>query len=488
MEGMCTDSTPAVTPKVSGRRTKLKPYTRSQPNRFCRLFAKAGDEAAASTEALVGLARSTNGRETPIPMSVRHGEPIGAAYTYFGQFIDHDLIRDTTTFTHAGLIEPEETENHRTPWLDLDSLYGGGPWSEEDENLYADDGVSFRLGDTTVNGEFFDVPLHDGLPQLADVRNNENIIVRQIHAIFLKLHNLAVQELAEMKLPAAVLFQKAEERVRWQYQWLVRHDYLRQICQPGIYRDIIEEGQRRIDWCDSFSIPVEFSQAAFRFGHSMVRESYILGREPSRETVQLHEMFCLGQRGALESRFAVDWRRSLVGPNTSMRIDTRIVPPLFTLPPDAIHMFVSTPTPHGPYELAVRTVLRGKAMKLPTGQEACGVICPEAMIFDRGGPITDGYDPWFTLRRLGLNESTPLWYYILLEAELQENGLKLGTLGSRLVAEVIEGSLRADPGSFLSVCGEKWTPPPWRSADGTHIIVNDLFDLAHLVGLLPTTR
>jgi hypothetical protein len=421
-------------------------------------------------------------------MSVRHGEPIGAAYTYFGQFIDHDLIRDTTTFTHAGLTEPEETENHRTPWLDLDSLYGGGPSSDLDGKLYAEDGASFRLGDTTVNGASFDVPLRDGLPQLADVRNNENIIIRQIHAIFLKLHNLAVRELGEMNLPAEVVFAKAQERVRWQYQWLVRHDYLRQICQPGVYRDVIQEGRQLIDWCDVFSIPVEFSQAAFRFGHSMVRESYILGYEPSRETVQLHEMFCLGQRGALEPRFAVDWRRFLAGPDTSMRIDTLIVPPLFTLPPDAIHMFVSTPKPHGPYELAVRTVLRGKAIKLPTGQEACRVICPEAIISDPGGPIADGYDPWFNLRRFGLTESTPLWYYILLEAELQENGLKLGTVGSRLVAEVIEGCLRADPGSFLSVCGEKWIPPPWTNADGMHMTVTDFFDLVQLVGLSPTTR
>ena len=65
--------------------------------------------------------------------------------------------------------------------------------------------------------------------------------------------------------------------MQWQYQWLVRHDFLKQICQPDIYNAVVENGQCTIDWnTDGFSIPVEFSQAAFRFGHSMVRPDYTL--------------------------------------------------------------------------------------------------------------------------------------------------------------------------------------------------------------------
>jgi hypothetical protein len=366
----------------------------------------------------------------------------------------------------------------------LDSLYGEGPSSEADGKLYAYDQASFRIGDRLVDGEPFDVPLQDDEPQLADVRNNENIIIRQIHAMFLKLHNLAVQELAETNLAPEVTFAKAQERVRWQYQWLVRHDYLRHICQPGVYRDVIEEGRRMIDWSEGFSIPIEFSQAAFRFGHSMVRESYNVGRNRRRQRLQLHELFCLSQRGPLTPELAIDWRRFVVGPETSMRIDTMIVPPLFALPVDAIHMFVSTPRPHGPYELSVRTVLRGKAMKLVSGQQACAALCPKAVVTDSGKPLAKGYDPWAILRRLGLAAKTPLWYYILLEAELQENGLRLGALGSRIVAEVIEGSLRADPDSYLSQRADDWHPPEWNAPDGRQIAVNDLFDLASVVGLV----
>jgi len=425
--------------------------------------------------------------ETRIPLSRRKGEPIGAGYTYFGQFIDHDLTEDRTAFRDAGSMEPSDTENHRTPCLDLDGLYGDGPLSEAHKHLYEGDRASFRLGEAKVEGETFDLPLDNDRPQLADSRNNENIIIRQVHAMFLKLHNHAVQELVRQKVPAERWFVEARRRLQWQYQWLVSHDFLKKICQCSVYDKVIKRGDRTIDWSGWFSIPVEFSQAAFRFGHSMVRAEYSLGHGRDRHLVKLHDMFSRGNPGPLDATLAVDWRRFALFGHGSMRIDTAVVPPLFCLPDENIHLFGSGSMPPGPRGLPVRTILRGNATRLPSGQQACLTLCPGEAIVDPKKPITVGYDPWAILRELGLADNTPLWYYILLEAELQEQeeGLKLGALGSRIITEVIRASLEADAESFVSQNGTDWQPPPWLNANGEEVFLTSLFDVANLVGLVP---
>ena len=57
----------------------------------------------------------------------------------------------------------------------------------------------------------------------------------------------------------------------------------------------------------------------------------------------------------------------------------------------------------------------------------------------------------------GLAHQTPLWYYILKEAEVQESGLRLGQVGSRILAEVFVGLIQGDEASFLNVF-PKWKP------------------------------
>jgi heme peroxidase len=414
---------------------------------------------------------------------------IPAGYTYFGQFIDHDLTRDDTPLNEAGAKPPCETENHRVPWLDLDNLYGDGPFCSKHGHLYATDGVSFRLGESLINGEQFDVPLDEKtkMPQLVDDRNNENVIVRQVHAMFLKLHNAAVKELPS-KLPARERFERARDRVRWQYQWLIRHHFLKRVCEPKVYDDVITGGHRLINWESAFSIPVEFSQAAFRFGHSMVRDSYVLNTEPTGTPgnpagVSLAEIFAGAHApGPLPPKLRVDWNRFLGGPTGgkghefAFLIDTSIAKPLFHLPPEGIRLFVKSLTRDEPEELPVRTLRRGAATGLPTGEQV-EMKLGRALLRSS----TEGAE-WKVLDDLDLKGKTPLWYYILLEAELERGGVSLGTIGSRLVAELIEECLRQDPGSFLRD-GPDWFPPPWIGPQGRPIAVRTLLDLACVVGL-----
>ena len=338
---------------------KMKPYLNSDPYRYSRLFAPFEDplpEEIRNTK-LRKLAESMKASQSPIPFPAWKSTPIGAGYTYFGQFVDHDLTEDRTPLRLAGGIEPKDTENARTCWLDLDNLYGHGPGCPIYAPLYQDE-TSFRLGETLVDNETFDVPLTGGRPHLADPRNNENILVRQMHVLFLKLHNLAVNEVKKTmpSLGARDLFAKAQERVRWQYQWLVRHDYLEKICNRDVYQDVITGGYRRIDWSDGFSIPVEFSQAAFRFGHSMVQAQYDL---KGKKEVPLTVLFAEARR-ALDPMFAVDWTEFFEGNQRSMRIDTGIVQPLFNLPDEDISRFVNAGGPHTTKELPLRTLLRAR--------------------------------------------------------------------------------------------------------------------------------
>jgi hypothetical protein len=462
----------------------IHPTVPSAPDRYCRLFAPFDDPLPPEirNEKLEQLAKSMKTLQSPIPFPAWKSKPVGAGYTYFGQFIDHDLTGDRTPLHVAGLMEPRDTENSRTCWLDLDNLYGHGPGCPMYGGLYKDE-IFFRLGDPLVNGEAFDVPLTDGRPHLADSRNNENIIVRQVHALFLKLHNLAVIELKGTTpgLRPRDLFAKAQERVRSQYQWLVRHDFLKKICNQTVYQDVIDNGNRRIEWPGGFSIPVEFSQAAFRFGHSMVQAQYDLNR--TTRQVPLSDLFAEANKGALDPKFAIDWNEFVEGDQRSMRIDTGVVEPLFNLPDEDISLFVDSQSSHSTNALPLRTLIRGAANRLPTGQQVRDKLCPDA---DMGSPVVvpdHPYDPWAILTKLEMERRVPLWYYILLEAEIDENGLCLGTVGSRLVLEVIEGSLLADPDSFLYRFGNGWVPPPWKRPDGSDFQIKTLLDVARLVGL-----
>jgi hypothetical protein len=413
---------------------------------------------------------------SPIPPTTFGVNPPPAAYTYFGQFIDHNLTEDDTPMRAAGKVEPWETVNYRGPWLNLSGIYSPvhdrGAWRQ----LYRPDGLSFRLGEA-INGKEFDLPLNDrGFPVLTDERNNENIIIRQIHVMFLKLHNLAIEELKGELLSPREKFAKAQERVCWQYQYLVRHDFLSRVCCKRVFEELVEKNGTTIDWSAGFSIPVEAAQAALRFGHSMVRPSYNLN--VSHPDIALRDLLRGGEPGALESDMAVDWP-TLLGPaEHSMRFDTAIASPLFGLESKDIHSYVDSPKPHMPHPLPVRTLVRGARTRLPTGQDVA-----KRMGVTELHPIAttvDGvyYDPAAHLRELGLDEATPLWYYLLLEAEVNEKGATLGELGSRLLIETINAALRHDPNSYLSQEPE-WTPKPWNSSQP----VKTLLDLARLVRL-----
>ena len=447
------------------------------PQRYSRLFPP-GEEFP--VEIMTALGQSTAGNGTRVPVNDQL-KPAPAGYTYLGQFIDHDLSFDKTELKDA-TSDLSQIINYSGGRLDLNQLYGDGPGSDAHGHLYSDDS-HFKLGEAVLaNGEPFDIPPVPPGRHPAHPSNNENIILRQLHAMFLKLHNIAVDD-APAALTGRDRFEHARKIVRWQYQWLVREDFLKQVCDAGVFRALrANPPTRAINWTDGFSVPIEFAQAAYRFGHSMVRESYTLN--PKRVGVPLETLFELARtRDALDPVDRVDWDEFFTEEQeTSKQIDTCIVQPLHELSPKHSHHFIREgAAPELPPELPVRTLLRGSKTRLPTGElveKSFGRDLRAMTIQKEPGKVA-----WGILDGLGLTGRTPLWYYILLEAELTAVGRRLGLVGSWLVADVIEECLWADSTSYLRMNPSGWIDWPVRGSGGRRKITR-MRDVAEVTGLL----
>ena len=442
------------------------------PRTYRRLFPPDDEAAAAATEPrLTALAGSMKGKNLWPGGGPEGIDKIPAAYTYFGQFIIHDLTREVIP---KG--QPDRPENQRSALLSLESLYGDGPDGETCRALYAADGASFIVPDSTESYQPFDVPLGaDDRPLIAEAGNLENVIVRQVHALFLKLHNVAVAELSQ-RMPAKERFSKARQRVSHQFQWLVRHDFIRRLCCWEIYHRVLCEGERAFDWSEPFEVPVECARAVFRFGHSMVRNDYVL--KGSQDRVPIGDLLARPDtQGSIPAEHAVNWANFLCVPGSNAefahRIDTSIIDPLFKLDVERAGAHALA-IPVGLVDgivLPRLTMERGVASRLPSGQAV------QTGLKERTVPAD------VHLKACELQDHTPLWYYILLEAQVQEHGVRLGRVGSRLLAEVIEMALRRSEGSYLQEHGAGWRPEPWLLPDGRQRQIVNLYDVALVVGL-----
>lgn len=404
----------------------------------------------------------------------RRGDLAPSGLVYLGQFLDHDVTCDETRLADAAAA-PETTKNFHTPRLDLESVYGGGP--ENSPRLYdlSERGAeAFLLGQTkAVAGKQIpstrdDFYRQDGRPLLADHRNDQHLILAQLHVAFLQFHNRVVASLkrglfSSETISNETIFETARRLVVWHYQWIVGNEFLRAFVLPDVLIDIDRHGPRlfRPALGDGTSaLPIEFTQAAFRFGHSMVQPRYEincwLGLVRLRDLVRRK---LPGDNGeALSASRVVDWDRFTRtwggNANFAENIDTLISEDLFDLPAAAMPMF----TRMRPPPLPEMTLLRGLRIGLPSGQEACRLARLQSLPASRIG--FDNHDNEF-LRDRGLSEKTPLWYYLLREAEALgirrfRGGECLGPLGSRIVAEVVLGVMNSDPNYYLNM------DPDWK--------------------------
>jgi hypothetical protein len=408
---------------------------------------------------------------------------IPAGFTYLGQFIDHDLTFDKTTVTLGTRISPAQLIQARSPSLDLDSLYGAGPGDPESAQFYEADGIHLKVGKSIQPTKVgFDLPREQGKRKavIPDPRNDENLAVAQTHCAMIRFHNRVVDTLPA-SVPQAQRFATAREIVTKHYQWMIRTDYLPRICQAGVVTNVFNNGRKAVEPGASAmtvpTMPLEFSVASFRLGHAMVRGKYNWNSifDFGGGTLKLLFDFSalggnLGGNNRLLSIWIADFRRlfdfseankpNLTVPaakfNRAMRIDTTIVDPLQHLPPKAIDLPASTPGSDDRRNLAFRNLTRANMLTLATGQQMATFLKNKGVNLTKltKAQIRDGKNgadlsALTQAQREAMLKNTPLWFYILREAEL--NNGKLKGVGARIVAETFH---RAMQGSTFSIVND----------------------------------
>ena len=404
----------------------------------------------------------------------RLGDLAPSGFVYLGQFLDHDLTCDETPLENASRA-PESTANQHVPSLNLESVYGGGPAkSPELYDLSQREAESFLLGRTVkipaqgISSTLDDFHRCNGKAMLGDDRNDQHLIISQLHVVFLQVHNRLIDCLKRGLfrsecLPNETVFATARRLTTWHYQWIVRHEFLAWFVLPRVLADIEQHGPRLFERRNSeqtASLPIEFTQAAFRFGHSVVQPQYDInkwiGLVPLRDLVRKKR----NGNGSLPANRVVDWdrfTRSWGGnANFAENINTLVSEDLFDLPAASMPV----PSKNKPPPLPEITLLRGSRIGLPSGQEACRQTGLKPLRADQIG-FDDEANKF--LRERDFDENTPLWYYVLREAELLgrrrlRGGECLGPLGSRIVAEVLLGVMKSDPQHYLNAAPE-WQPP-----------------------------
>jgi hypothetical protein len=502
-----------------------------------------------------------------------------SGYTYFGQFIDHDLTFDNTSSLNpadAGDVDRLPT-NLRTPRFDLDSLYGDGP--DAQPYMYGEDGASllFKDSDDQQFPTTFEQAKQDLLrsPQngraiIGDKRNDENSIICQIQLSFIKFHNAVVAHLKtqDPHLKGTNLFTLARNEVRWAYQKLVIEDFLPRIVKSEVFADLkkAKTPQERQSCYALYTedkrinLPREFVVAAYRFGHSGVRFGYRLNdgldnrfsifapsKDPNGNKIPDDDQSLLGFDPLPKSQAIDDWGRFF--PSTeptdlpdglgkslevevkdptvrlqfAYKIDTTLVDPLTALPPSTLPTSLNPggvlqevqdaiasdplvkPLPHPERpSLALLNLLRGNVYKVQSGQAIAKVLKEKGFrAKDTNLPIKP-LDPKYLVTRESIKDDqgkpngkskfvdinselktdTPLWFYILAEAqasiikelrvntgqEFKDDRLRdepevaktqLGWVGGRIVAEVFYGLMDSDKDSYvnkLAPNGEDFQP------------------------------
>lgn len=427
----------------------VPPRSRSYQGVFGRLFPDLPAWRPSNPQQLASMANQMIDAGDPALDS-----DLPAGYTYFGQFIDHDITFDPTPLLMRQ-VDPNRLSNFRTPRLDLDNVYGCGPGASP--HLYESGVARFALGENE-HGEL-DLPRFRGTALIGDPRNDENIIVSQLQLAFLKLHNrLYDHQLPDGPANGAAddeAFANSRRALTWLYQHIVWHDFVRRLINDQIWQDLLvapEEdalikrwdlGNKFYDWRNQPFMPVEFSVAAYRFGHSLVRESYQLNFQLTDHNGNFRSVPIFDATGAeadlrggriLPQGHTLQWDWFLEFPSSqggfpqrTREFDTLLSDPLTAIP---------MPPPRPPINLALANLRRGVQMGLPSGQDVARYM---------------GLEPL----RAGMQD--PLWFYILAEAKAHGNGNMLGRVGGTIVGEVFAGLLYSDPHSYFKL-QPLWVP------------------------------
>ena len=418
----------------------------SVDGKFGRLFPDLPCHAATG-EAVLQYGAAGGPLEDRDGIHAKFGEDnprIPAGWPFFGQFIAHDITHDRAPLQEREALE--QIQNFRRPKLDLECLYGAGPVGQP--YLYDrkdPDKLLIGNGSTPVG----DLPRNEqGLALVGDARDDTHLFISQLHLAFLHFHNRVVDHSRAGGTEPGQVFDRAARMVRWHYQWIVVHEFLPLMVGEDLVSELLTEGPKICRFEQHPFIPVEFSDGAYRFGHAQVRSRYDVN-----DRIRNLPLFpdLVGICPVTAER-QVDWRLMFrfddaLPPQASRRIGPLLVPALMKLP-EALVGHVERPEFSS---LASRDLYRGHAVELPCGEAVARALGLEPCTSDE-----------LKTNNSALTGGTPLWLYVLAEAEAQHRGEFLGEVGGRIVGEVIFELLRHDPASFLN---SGWKPE-LADADG----------------------
>jgi Animal haem peroxidase len=445
-----------------------------------------------------------------------------SGFTFVGQFVDHDITFDTTPLSEQE-SDPDATTNFRTPRYDLDAIYGRGP--NTDPQFYnPNDRDKFLIEERPYNqikglvttpatsqdivydvkpDVVWDVPRNgDGTAIIADPRNDQTLIVLQLHVAMQKFHNRLVDVLRTQGVPRAAVFEAARRLARWHYQWIVTHEFVPAIVGQTLSDSVYKEGSgapkitikyyKPTNPAGRSFIPVEFAVAAYRFGHSITRPRYTVRDVFDKDDKLLGAVSSvplfqdaptnnnLNGHRELPARLKIQWSKFFNADPTKptarpvRQFDASLAGPLFKMPETAL------PDANTLGLLSQRNLRRGRKMGLPSGQQVArlmGVtpLTPTQLWTNHRidvtipivGNVVQVVREW-DVENQSLKElfadpewrgEAPLWFYILKEAEIVGKGRTLGPVGGRIVAEVLVGLLQKDPNSYLYL-NSSWKPAP----------------------------
>ncbi len=414
----------------------------NEPGRFGRMFPwlRGLKTFEPGPDELGKVGGPMDGGNPPPNDTTQNNQRIRAGYTFLGQFVDHDLTLDTTSILERQ-VDVDGSTNFRTPALELDSVYGLGPAVQP--YLYDQS----KPGHLLISADGNDVQRNaQGRAIIGDPRNDENILVSQLQLLFIKFHNKVYEtEFADMPHGRA-RFEAAQTFVRWHYQWLVMNEFLPRTVGTHLAAATIASPPFLFETDHAF-MPVEFSVAAYRFGHSQVRPGYLVGQGrgaalfPGDADAPFNTGDLRGFR-PVPPELVVDWA-FFFGPGgppqqgqDGKKVDTLISTVLLKLPTGV----VPKDEPNRHRSLATRNLQRGIDMNLPSGQTLAAHLgvapLSEAEIWTSNG-ATFGSGP------------APLWFYCLREGEVRTGGARLAGVGAAIVARTFVALMMKDKASYL---------------------------------------
>ena len=346
-----------------------------------------------------------------------------AGWPFFGQYIAHDITADRSVLKSH--VDPSQLRNARSPRLNLESLYGDGPIGHP--YLFARSDPAKLL--TGSNGN--DVLRNsEGTAVIGDPRNDSHVFVSQMHLAFVRAHNAFVDLMRSQGRPESEVFEAAAQELRWHYQTVILHEFLPRLIGPELVASLLNEGPRYYRPRDEPFIPLEFADAAYRYGHSQIRHKYVLNDKsgPVRIFPDLIGFRPVTPNQTIDWAFLFDLRGQPAAARAK-KIDGRLVGALIALPV-ALTGDVEVQEFHS---LAVRDLERGQGVGLPSGEAVACFLDEEPLTTQEIGAVKTGW-----------SGETPLWYYILREADVRGSGNQLGPVGGRIVGDVLVGLLNLD--------------------------------------------